>query len=263
MRRRLLLIICIVALNLNLWAKNVEHEDILHLNYGGIWMQDQYLSPLLYSGMQVGIGNEWWQTFRCDSNWAHVGRVDARFEWMYSSAGNNLVYAIGLQTGWGGYRLLNIGHSGVQLLVGPYLDVDFMPKYHAREVNKPYSMDLGVDVELMGGVRYHWHNDKVALRLNYLIRVNGIGVDFMPDYWESYYELSKGIAGKVRCSGLWNRRVLRHELTLDIAGQHSTWRIGIQHQYLEYGQQNMWFSREQVELIVGTCFKYKLKGKTL
>lgn len=37
------------------------HEDVLTLRFGGMWQQDQYLSPLLYDGMEVGISNEWWQ----------------------------------------------------------------------------------------------------------------------------------------------------------------------------------------------------------
>ena len=42
---------------------NVEHEDILTIQGGGMWLQDQYLSPLLYDGVSVGITNEWWQAF--------------------------------------------------------------------------------------------------------------------------------------------------------------------------------------------------------
>lgn len=249
-------------------AENVEHENILHIRYGGMWLQDQYLSPLLYSGMRVGLGNEWWQPFRQESRlgrkgllaqWAHVGRIDLAFAWMYNSPHTNAVYALGLQTGWGAFYQWQFPAAGVRLLLGLYLDVDFMPRTILSNVNKPYSMDAAVRVEAMAGVSYSFSARRTSYRLRYLVRANLIGVDFMPDYWQSYYELSEGIPGIVRCAGMWNHRYLNHELTLDMQFPHSTWRIGLRHEYLEYGQENMWFSREQVSAVLGTCFRYRLK----
>ena len=236
----------------------VEHEDILRVHYGGIWLQDQYLSPLLYSGMQAGIGNEWWQPMRRHPHWSHVGMVDLRYAWMYSSAKNNLVQAFLLQGGWGAHYAWSWSEPRLSVLLGPYLNVDFAPRMHGREVNKPYSMDAAVDVCAMAGVTYAVRAGKAELRLRYLIRANLFGVDFMPDYWQSYYELTEGVRGRVRFSGMWNHRLLRQELTLDIRCPHSTWRVGIAHAYLEYGAGSMWFSREQVEAVVGTCFRYRV-----
>lgn len=237
---------------------NVEHEDILRVHFGGTWLQDQYLSPLRYNGMQVGLGNEWWQPFRHHPQWAHVGQAELHFAWMYSSAKNNLVYNLDLSGGWGAYYNWTWKQPRIHLLLGPYLHIDFAPRMHAREVNKPYSMDIAADVCAMAGVAYCFGGRKVDFRLRYLMRANLIGVDFMPDYWESYYELSEGVKGEVRCSGMWNHRLMRHELTLDIRCPHSTWRIGVAHAYLEYGKDNIWFSREQVEAVIGTCFHYRI-----
>ena len=236
----------------------VEHENILRVHYGGMWLQDQYLSPLRYSGMQVGLGNEWWQPFRQHPHWAHVGQADVRFAWIYSSAKNNLVYNLQLNGGWGAYYTWTWQQPRIKILLGPYLNRDFAPRMHAREVNKPYSMDLATDICAMAGVSFCFAKGQVDFRLRYLIRANLIGLDFLPDYWESYYELSEGVHGKLRCSGMWNHRLLRHELTLDIRCPHSTWRVGIAHAYLEYGESDMWFSREQVEAVVGTCFRYRI-----
>lgn len=236
----------------------VEHEDILRIHVGGLWLQDRYLSPLRYTGMQVGLGNEWWQPFSRHPDWAHVGQVDLRFAWIYSSAKNNLVYQLHLNGGWGAYYAWNWSQPRIQILLGPYLNLDFAPRMHAREVNKPYSMDAAADVCALAGVSFCFAKGKVDFRLRYLIRANLIGIDFMPDYWESYYEMTEGVSGRVRCSGMWNHRLLRHELTLDIRCPHSTWRLGIAHAYLEYGAGDMSFSREQVEAVVGTCFRYRV-----
>lgn len=321
-----------ISFNPQEWT-NVEHEDILTIQGGGMWLQDQYLSPLLYDGVSVGITNEWWQAFHgkkreyknntsdrstlsydntsdtiflscgtisdrrtllCDtisdrstlggkkrlsldageSNgkryigcWEHVGKVGIQVSGLENEPQSNKIYAIGVNAGWGAYytwkwkitsRKTNI--SRFQIGVGPYVAGDFMPRYIVNNVNKPYSMDIAAEIDAMAFVSYSFGGKKTSYRLRYLIRTNLIGIDFMPDYWQSYYEITEGIAGKTRCAGMWNHRYLNHELTLDMQFKHSTWRIGVRHEYLEYGEKSMWFSREQVSAVIGTCFRYRTKG---
>ena len=254
-----------------LWeGYGVEHENVLMVRYGGLWQQDMYLSPLLYSGMRVGIGNEWWQVFRrsrerawgdtqrVGGRWGHVGKVDGQFGWTYSSAMTNVVYSLGVAGGWGAYYDWTFYKSGVELLVGPYLDFDWLGKLHGSSVNKPYSMDVALDLCAMAGVRWSFHGRKTSYRLQYLARVNMVGVDFLPDYWQSYYELSEGVKGDVRCTSLTNHRMLRHALTLDMQFKRSTWRVGVEHEYLEYGKKEMMFSREQVSVVVGCMWHYRV-----
>lgn len=259
----LLLLVCLFCR-----AENVTHENILYARFGGIWQQDQYLSPLLYTGMSGGIGNEWWQPFSSDTrlgkqgkldHWGHLGKVDLQFGMLYNPTKSNRIYAFGVQGGWGAYYTWQFPQAGVQILLGPYLNLDYAPRFIAGNVNKPYSMDIAIEAEAMGGISYSFRGKHSSYRLRYLIHANLIGIDFVPDYWQSYYELAEGVSGIVRCAGMWNHRYLRHELTLDMQFRHSTWRLGIKHEYLEYGQGDMWFSREQVSAVVGTCFQYKLK----
>ena len=271
MRNRLYIVLIGLILMVGMVrAENVEHESILMLRFGGSWRQDQYLSPLLYKGLMVGIGNEWWQPFRKETklgqagkldNWEHVGRLDVRFDWTYNPTQSNVLYALQLQTGWGANYVWRFVEHGVQVFVGPYLEVSGGIKYHIANVNKPISLDLMVSAQAMAGVSYAFKGKKTSYRLRYMVRFNLIGVDYMPDYWQSYYEMYEEVLGKVRCAGMWNHRTLHHELTLDMQFPHSTWRVGICHDYDEYGQKNMMFSTEQVAMVVGTCFRYKLNPK--
>ncbi|MCQ2348473.1 MAG: DUF3316 domain-containing protein [Paludibacteraceae bacterium] len=253
-----------------LTAENVEHENILKIQYGGAWRQDQYLSPTLYDGMMVGLGNEWWQPFSQDSrlgkagkldHWQHVGCMDLLFDWTYNPTRSNVLYAVGVNVGWGAHYTWQWQQQGVQVLLGPYLDWSNTVKYHVRNVNKPISLDASLQAMAMAGVSYAFHGKNTSYRLRYLVWANLIGVDFMPDYWQSYYELTEQVQGTVRCAGMWNHRTLRQELTLDMQFPHSTWRVGIAHEYDEYGEKNMMFSHEQVSAIVGTCFHYRLNPK--
>lgn len=242
---------------------NKEHENVLSVRYGGMWMQDQYLSPLLYSGQQVGLGNEWWQGFGSEKaqNWKHVGQLDVRFGWMYNAPYTNLIYALGVNGGWGACYNWHFDDYGLRLQLGPYLDIDVMGKMHGSSVNKPYSMDLGANICALGGLEWVFRGKKTSYRLRYMAMANLVGVDYVPDYWQSYYEMGEGVLGNVRCAGMWNHRHLQHELTFDMQFKHSTWRIGIEHEYLEYGEKKMMFSRETVSAVIGCVWQYKTRGK--
>ena len=244
-----------------IWSQGVlatvEHEAILRVYYGGAWVQDQYLAPVLYSGQRVGIGTDFWQAFSKHPDWQHVGRVDAQFQWLYNPTGTNAIYSAGIAGGWGAGYTWSLCGKHLEIYLGPYLDFDYLARWHVRNVNKPYSMDISLDVMANAGIGYLFKGKKSSYRLRYFIRANAIGIDFVPDYWQSYYELTEGIAGQIRCSGMWNHRTLRHELTLDMQFKHSTWRVGVMHEYLEYGIKGLWFSREQVAVVVGTCFRFK------
>jgi hypothetical protein len=52
---------------------------------------------------------------------------------------------------------------------------------------------------------------------------------------------------------------LKHELTFDMQLKRSTWRVGIEHEYLEYGIKSMMFSRETVSAVVGCVWQYKIR----
>ena len=235
----------------------VEHESVLRIHYGGSWLQDQYLAPVLYTGQKVGIGGDMHQVFKRHPDWSHVGKIDMQFHWLYNPAYTNVIYSAGVAGGWGAGYNWHLWGNHIHLLLGPYLDFDYLARWHVRNVNKPYSMDIALDLMAQGSITYTFKGKKSSYRLRYWIRANLIGVDFVPDYWQSYYELTEGIAGHIRCSGMWNHRTLRHELTLDLQFAHSTWRVGIVHEYLEYGIKGLLFSREQVAAVVGTCFRFK------
>jgi hypothetical protein len=242
------------------WAYNFsyanEHESSWSVSYGGLWLQDQYLSPLLYSGQQIGIEKEWWKDFRRKSawNWQQVGKVHLLGGMAYSELKNNLIYCGGVQGGWGSLYTWNIEKTGLNFLLGPYLNIDFMAKSHAVQVNKPYSIDIGIDACGIAGINWAFQIKNSSFRLRYLAQGNIVGVDYLPDYWQSYYEQTEGVMGEIRCSGMWNRRHLQHELTFDIQLKRSTWRIGVEHEYLEYGTKKMMFSRETVSAMVGCIF---------
>lgn len=270
-------------------------ENILKIKYGFNNTLDPYLSPLQYSGQEIGIGNEWWGNFKVkklkggnalraeeknggnalraeEQGWLSVGRLDLCGQRAYSAAKSNLFYAFGIQGSWAGiwqYQLSNptlqsAKIHGIDFLVGPELAIDFRARQHASNINKPYSFDLGIDVNAATGVALRFGGEKTAYRLRYMIRTNLIGTDWTPEYWQSMYEASTGQwKQNVRCSGPWNRNVVRQELSMDFQFIRSTWRLGAEHEWMTTRTRTMDWIRHEVRLVVGCAWKYHVDGRSV
>lgn len=244
-----------------------EHTDVLKLRVGYGRQVDTYLSPLTYTGIQYGLGNEWWQSFRQDSplgragklaNWGHVGRIDISAINYSSAARNNSFSGVIASAGWGAFYCWRWMDNRLKLHIGPYLEGAFAMRNQGSNVNKGISFDIAVDAMAMAGISWSFYGKRTSYRLNYLARTNLIGFDYLPEYWQSYYEMSRGVPAQARCSGYWNHRTLKHELTLDMQFPHSTWRVGAEHELNDYGTELMHFSRNTISLIIGCIWKYKL-----
>lgn len=250
--------------------EGVEHDNILKLKIGTGYQLDSYLSLLGYTGLQYGLGNEWWQPFREDTrlgqtgrlaNWAHVGRADLGAS-TYSSrtAYTNSFVGVQICAGWGAYYEWRWQEDRLRVLLGPYLDAGLTVREHTRNVNKIVSLDIAIDVMAMGGVSWSFYGKKTSYRLNYLLRTNVIGFDYLPEYWESYYEISQGVPGQPRCSGHWNHNTIKHELSIDMQLPHTTWRVGAEHELVNYGTRDLHFMRNQLSIVVGCRWKYRTRA---
>ena len=251
--------------------ENVEHDNILKVKIGTGYQLDTYLSPVGYTGMLYGIGNEWWQPFRKDTklgqtgrldHWQHTGRVEVCLTDYLNRARSNSYLGVQIDAGWGAFYEWKWFDDRLKVFVGPYLDADLMIREQGSNVNKIVSLDMAVDVMAMGGIRWSFYGKKTSYRLNYILRTNLFGVDYLPEYWESYYEITKGVPGQARFSGHWNHNTLKHQLALDMQFPHSTWRLGAEHELINYGTENLHFVRHQLGIVVGCIWKYKIRANT-
>ncbi len=236
------------------------HEDVLSVRWGGIRQYDEYLSPLKYSGQFLALQNEWWQGLGEVRDWQHVGKVKIQGARLFNPAYTNAIYALGAEGGWGVHydfgRLTGV--NGLNLFLGPYLDFDFFLKEIVQNVNKPFSADAAIDLKAHLGLQYAFSGKQTSYRLRYTVMTSLLGMQFVPEYGQSYYEVSEGITGgTIGFCSLHNRLTLRHELTFDMQFKHSAWRIGVEHEYMRHNMNNLGFQREQVCLVVGAVFNYK------
>lgn len=250
-------------------SERIAHTNVLKIKSGWSYQLDTYLSPLAYNGWQLGIGNEWWQPFRHDTrlgktgrldNWAHVGRVEINGFQTVNPARTNLISGMDFNGGWGAFYCWKWLDNRLKVFVGPYLEAGLTVRYISANVNKPVSLDLAADVMAMSGLSWSFYGKKTSYRLHYQIRTNLVGFDCMPHYWQSYYELTEGVPGVMRCSGHWNHHTVKHELGMDMQFIHSTWRVGVGHDYNNYHSENLQFIRSTVSFIIGCIWNYQIKA---
>lgn len=272
MKKLIGIIILLCGLSGMVYAEeDMDHTNVLKVKYGWDYRLDTYLSPLAYHGAHISLGNEWWQPFRQDTrlgqtgrlaHWAHVGRLDICGAQQRSSAKSNRINSLDIAGGWGAFYYWQWYDKRLKVLAGPYIEADFTVRELGSNVNKPYSFDICADVMAMGGVSWSFYGKKTSYRLNYTIRTNLIGFDYLPDYWQSYYEMTKGVQGMARCSGHWNHHTVKHDLSLDMQFPHSTWRVGTEHEYVNYGTKDLHFVRNQISIVVGCIWNYRIKANT-
>jgi len=239
------------------WAQDTLRlhtvENVLTVSLGATFVTDEYLSVLPYSGVSFGLDNEWWQTFRRHRAWTHVGEVRLTGGTLSNARGSNAMVGFGVRGGWGAhYNYTPV--ANLTILAGALADVDYYGRVLVKSVNKPYSMDLAMALNLSAGVSYIFNAKRSAYRLRYMARTPFFGCMFAPEMGQSYYELASSLDGTAHFASFHNRLSLLHELTLDMRFRRSTWRIGVAHDFLRVSVNHLTFSREQVRFVVGTVF---------
>ena len=243
----------------------LEHENTLTLSWGGIWQEDQYLSPLKYSNHYLSIQNQWRQPLLSKQKdslclWTHTGTLRIEGQRLYSPQYTNMMYGLLLEGGWGAEYNFNhlIGVRGFNLFLGPYLDALFCARQHATNVNKPFSFDIILQTYARLGVAYAFAHKQTSYRIGYTAQLGLLGCMFIPEYGQSYYEISQGVShGDFHFASLNNCIQFRQRLCFDMQFKRSAWTIGVEHFYGNQHANSLLFSRQQVAIVIGTIFTSK------
>lgn len=116
-------------------------------------------------------------------------------------------------------------------------------------------MDIMLHSSLHAGISYAFAAKRTSYRVNYDMNINLIGMMFVPEYGESYYEISEGIMrGTVHFASLHNCIRFRQLLSFDMQFKRSAWRIGVEYFYGRQSANQLHFQTEQISLVVGTIF---------
>lgn len=185
---------------------------------GSAHVFDTYLSPQAYKGMdfrlsresvrmtRIGGGGKVWQQlfFQTDLGYTH-NRVD-----------NNNTLSLLANWNYGLHRRFPLTHN-FRLTVGGVADLNGGFVYNMRNGNNPAQARAYANLDASGGFLWDLRLARRPLNLRYQLNVPLLGVMFMPEYGQSYYEIfSLGHAGGVvNFTSLHNQPALRQIISAD------------------------------------------------
>lgn len=185
-------------------ARSQEEDKPIQLTYqstmvglGTGHVYDSYLSPLKYSGINVGLVYEQMRMIGMGN-----GNFLAQHQFFINySYTENSTQTASDQAGWFEY---NFGlpyrfnfNDNFQLFAGPQAGVLLGFIYNSRNGNNPASAKVNANVGLSGIAAYKLMIQSQPLRFRYQLNLPAAGGMYSPQFGESYYEIGMGNSEKL------------------------------------------------------------------
>ncbi len=237
---------------------NATTSSAWTLGYGQIHLLDEYLSPLVYTG----------SIFRADYQSMHymsLQTTHVSLDWTltasigmeHNPAATNSIFYCALQPGVGvHYHFRPVPH--LKLLVGGVWDVFFANKYSFSNGNNPYSADLSTRLNASVIAQYNWHIGKLPVVLSYALTMPMVGVMFVPQYGESYYEMFTlgHMQHTIHFTTLTNYLAMDNAFTADFVLKRWTIRAAFYHDYDKHNANSLHFETMQSVFSLGAVVNF-------
>lgn len=211
----------------NITAQNNKFSPVNQSTMVGVgksFLNDSYLSPLMYEGLTVSLLNErinrtkhfdekliFQQKFLIQIAFAKNPSASAKEYYGDISYTGNLLYPI-----YDNNKLKLFGGGGIHANLGGI--------YNQRNSNNPGSLKTAVNFDLSGMATYNWR----SVTFRWQLSSPFAGIFFTPAFGQSYYEifsLGNG-AGTVQFGSIFNQLALQNYFTVDIPVRNVTIRTG-------------------------------------
>jgi hypothetical protein len=153
---------------------------------------DTYLSPLLYSGMNIGLIHE-----QIKMTGLANGRISVQhlFNLEVAKTKNPTKTAIdyegSLEYGFGmHYRFKPL--YKVQFFAGMQADGLLGFVYNTRNSNNPVTAKFNINLNVSGMATYQFQIKKQPIQLRYQLNIPVVSSLFSPEFGQSYYEIGEG-----------------------------------------------------------------------
>ena len=190
---------------------------------------DTYLSPSEYKGPQLTFLHETFRTLRRNENVLFQTLTQGEFSYTHNPAetAHEMGGAVRYDFGWGRqwkdvlWKGLNL--SAIGLAGG---DLGFL--YNNRNGNNPAQAHVGLRLTAALRADYHFRIRRQRLALHYQAHLPLLGMAFMPQYGQSYYDIfDRGNFDRnIRCTHPGNALSMRQLFTVDIPIRHARLRLG-------------------------------------
>ena len=198
----------------------------LSIGMGQSSVYDSYLSPLKYSGWNIGLTGEQMKTSRLLK-----GRLSTQelfyveFAYTDNPSKSANTYIGSLNYNYGMYYPFNpIGK--LQLWAGLQGDVLLGAIYNLRNTNNPANAKANLNLNLSGMAAYRFHIRRQVMQLRYQMDLPFVGALFSPEFGQSYYEIGLGDGNALVHFAAWhNRFSMRNTLSVEFPLNFCTLRL--------------------------------------
>ena len=230
MKKLLIHIILVLAAT---FAGYAQQESKIPLTYQSISIgggqssaYDSYLSPLKYSGWNIGLIGEQMKTTRLLKgriSTQHLLCLEFADTKNPSKSANSYIGSVNYN--YGMYYQFDPVRK-LQLWAGLQSDVLAGAIYNLRNTNNPANAKVNLDINLSGMAAYRFHIKRQAVQLRYQLNLPFLGALFSPEFGQSYYEISLGHGGALVHFAAWhNRLAMRNTLSVELPFNFCTLRL--------------------------------------
>ena len=187
---------------------------------------DSYLSPLKYSGWNIGLMGEQMKTTRLlKGRFSTQELFYLEFADTKNPTKSGESYAGSLNYNYSTFYRFNPGRK-LQLWAGLQGDFLLGAIYNQRNSNNPANAKVDLNLNLSGMAAYRFRIWRQAVQLRYQLNLPFLGTLFSPEFGQSYYEISLGNGGSLIHFAAWhNRFVMRNMLSVELPFSFCTLRL--------------------------------------
>lgn len=189
---------------------------------------DTYLSPQEYKGVEVRISRESMRMMRfADGNWSRQIFFQGNLGYTHNHVDNNNMISALVNWSYALHHHFALTEN-FKLLAGGLVDLNGGFAYNLRNGNNPAQARAYANLCASGMAVWKLQLKRMPLTLRYQLNVPVLGVMFMPNYGQSYYEIfSVGHwSGVINFTSLHNQPSLRQMLTVDFPVRKAKLRLG-------------------------------------
>lgn len=269
--------IFILATTLLSFATVVAQEDeelarpvtnALELQLGSASARDTYLTPQLYSGMNLGLRYDRWHAWK-QPQWVSLQSMTAHFG-MLEDAGKHSEEWVGRFTYRyaAHYRWNHLWCEPLTVMVGAFsgIEVGFDYNLKMASANNPATAKLAMNTGLSAAGIWHYNLRGKGCSAMLQMQLPLIGFALQPEYGASYYEtFYLNTEEDAMCfSSLHNRQDLEVRLTTDLALAAIPWmkdngnslRVGVGYQIQTMDVNRVVTRYSSFDFVIGLVFEH-------
>ncbi|MBQ1610631.1 MAG: DUF3316 domain-containing protein [Muribaculaceae bacterium] len=183
---------------------------------------DSYLTPITYTGLNLGLGFEHFQAtgFNPDK-WVRELELGADYSYVENPVGNHEMHSLMGEARWSLMRRWrDVPARRLQLMAGPMVNFRGGILYNANNSNNVVSARIHFAVGVQAAAVYNTRLFSHPLALRYQLSLPVLGAFFSPEYDEAYYEIFVGNRRHLAHLGWWGSRFDMNNLVT------ADWRLG-------------------------------------